>query len=582
MESMAHEHTGGDAIAPKGPASRLVVLTLLVLSLIAVPMVLAGNAGAGVSAPRLASSTCTGGTYTVVANDGWYRIAGKVGVSVSSLLTANGAKLTTVLHPGDVLCLPGTPTTTAATTTTSTTVAGPTTSAASAPSGTFAIKQFPVQGICFFGDTYGAPRSGGRRHEGVDIIAPIGKLIYAVADGKLTKQYVDTPGSLSGNGWQLTTADGSYFFYAHLSAFAPGLKVGSSVTAGQILGQVGMTGNAGVPHLHFEAHPRGGAAINPTPVVRAVNGCATQVVPAQPVTGATTTTTAATTTTVVSSKPVLTTTTLKPAVTTTTKPAVTTTTKPGATTTTVKPTTTTAKPTTTTAAPTTTTMPPANRWQQVSPVMAYNSAISGGKLRAGVAVTVPVSGLAGVDASAPAVLVRLVARDITVAGSVSLHACGAAPGTPSLSYAVNQLAATVAVAPVSGGTFCVTSTAPVNVRIAVIAQKAVTGMVPQSVAPRTVMNATGFPAGVTRSLTPSLLGQPAGTKMVALDITVASPASTGSLGIAACGGTPWVIIYGTAASQTMRIAVPTGSTGVCITSSATTTVTVKVIGYWVG
>ena len=126
---------------------------------------------------------------------------------------------------------------------------------------------FPAQGPCSFADTYGATRCGGRVHEGVDIIAKAGQWVYAVKDGTLTKQYFDAPGSLSGNGWRLTTSDGTYFFYAHLSAFAAGLAVGSAVKAGQIIGQVGMTGDAPIPHLHFEVHPGGGRPINPTPTV---------------------------------------------------------------------------------------------------------------------------------------------------------------------------------------------------------------------------------------------------------------------------------------------------------------------------
>ena len=113
--------------------------------------------------------------------------------------------------------------------------------------GTVVIRQFPVQGVCWYMDTWGAPRSVAARHEGVDILAPQGKNVYAVDAGTLTKQYVDRPGALAGNGWRLTRADGTYFFYGHFSGFAAGLKVGSKVAAGQIIGYVGETGNAGHP-----------------------------------------------------------------------------------------------------------------------------------------------------------------------------------------------------------------------------------------------------------------------------------------------------------------------------------------------
>ena len=146
----------------------------------------------------------------------------------------------------------------------------------------YPISVFPAQGPCSFADTYGASRSGGRFHEGVDIIAKAGQWVYAVKDGTLTRQYFDATASLSGNGWRLTAPDGTYFFYAHLSTFAPGLTVGSPVRAGQIIGQIGMTGNAPIPHLHFEVHPGGGGSINPTATVKAVDGCKTSAVPPQP------------------------------------------------------------------------------------------------------------------------------------------------------------------------------------------------------------------------------------------------------------------------------------------------------------
>ena len=149
--------------------------------------------------------------------------------------------------------------------------------ATSAPTGAVdsgvTIQVFPVQGRCGFTDTWHNTRGGGRLHLGVDVIAPTGNLSYAVADGTITKLYVDAPGSLSGNGVRLTLADGTYFFYAHFAAVADGIGLGSKVRAGQVLGTVGATGDTVTPHLHFEVHPKGGSAVNPYPILKAVDAC---------------------------------------------------------------------------------------------------------------------------------------------------------------------------------------------------------------------------------------------------------------------------------------------------------------------
>ena len=132
------------------------------------------------------------------------------------------------------------------------------------------LQAFPVQGRCGFSDTWKAARPGGREHEGVDIIGARGLAIYAVADGVLTRML--TGGTLSGNSIRLTIADGTYFFYAHLDGFAAGLSTGQTVRAGQIIGYLGATGTTS-NHLHFEVHPQGGAAVNPYPIVKAVDAC---------------------------------------------------------------------------------------------------------------------------------------------------------------------------------------------------------------------------------------------------------------------------------------------------------------------
>jgi len=141
------------------------------------------------------------------------------------------------------------------------------------------ISVFPSQGRCSFVDSWHETRSGGRLHIGVDIIGPKGLAIYAVTDGAITKMY-GAESKLSGNALRLTTADATYFFYAHLDSFAPGISVGSVVKAGQIIGYMGNTGNAGTSHLHFEVHPGGGDAVNPYPVIKAVDAChVTEVLP---------------------------------------------------------------------------------------------------------------------------------------------------------------------------------------------------------------------------------------------------------------------------------------------------------------
>lgn len=114
-----------------------------------------------------------------------------------------------------------------------------------------------------FGDTWGAPRSGGRRHQGVDMIGPIGTPILAVVDG-FAQPKTNTLGGITI--W-FTGADGNKYYYAHLDRYE---QLGA-VKAGDVIAYMGQTGNArfSVPHLHFEIHPGGGAAVNPYPTVRA-------------------------------------------------------------------------------------------------------------------------------------------------------------------------------------------------------------------------------------------------------------------------------------------------------------------------
>ena len=130
---------------------------------------------------------------------------------------------------------------------------------------------------CEILDNFGDARGGGRSHEGIDILATKGQEVYAMVDGTLTLQVVagstQSGASLSGNLWKLEAlTGGTYYTYAHLSGFAPGLAKGSRVVKGQVIGYVGDTGNPGPGnyHLHFEVHPGGGAAVDPLPLLRPV------------------------------------------------------------------------------------------------------------------------------------------------------------------------------------------------------------------------------------------------------------------------------------------------------------------------
>jgi murein DD-endopeptidase MepM/ murein hydrolase activator NlpD len=123
----------------------------------------------------------------------------------------------------------------------------------------------PMPGSAY-GDSWGAPRSGGRRHEGVDMLAPTGTPIYAVVSGTVNFRQ----NRLGGNAVSLAGDNGNRYYYAHLSRYEGASR---RVNQGDIIGYNGDTGNAtGVPHLHFEVHPGGSLAVNPTPSVR-VAGC---------------------------------------------------------------------------------------------------------------------------------------------------------------------------------------------------------------------------------------------------------------------------------------------------------------------
>jgi hypothetical protein len=139
---------------------------------------------------------------------------------------------------------------------------------------------FPVLGRASYIDDFGSPRAQGR-HQGIDIMAPRKAIALAAETGRVK--------FWSGSGCMLYLygASGTKYLYVHLNndltrgndnrgkcvpgtAYARDLKDGAKVTAGQPIAFVGDSGDAdGIhPHLHFEVHPGGGAAVNPYPYLQ--------------------------------------------------------------------------------------------------------------------------------------------------------------------------------------------------------------------------------------------------------------------------------------------------------------------------
>lgn len=125
----------------------------------------------------------------------------------------------------------------------------------------------PVRGVRVrqIKDTWQAPRSGERLHQGQDIFAPRGTPVQSATEGYVLRVGEN---NLGGKTVSVLGAGGRVYYYAHLDAYAPELSVGDYVTTETILGEVGTTGNAKgtPPHLHFGIYTTGGA-INPLPLL---------------------------------------------------------------------------------------------------------------------------------------------------------------------------------------------------------------------------------------------------------------------------------------------------------------------------
>ena len=110
----------------------------------------------------------------------------------------------------------------------------------------------PVTGVAASAltDTWGDARSEGRTHEGIDILAPLGTPVRAAADGRIVKFFESERGGVTI--YQFDASERFVYYYAHLNSRAANVVEGDMVRQGDIIGYVGMTGNAPIPHLHFE------------------------------------------------------------------------------------------------------------------------------------------------------------------------------------------------------------------------------------------------------------------------------------------------------------------------------------------
>ena len=128
---------------------------------------------------------------------------------------------------------------------------------------------FPVDGPHSFINDWGFARSGGRSHQGTDVMAARGTPVVAVVSGRIRRTGYGS--GLGGTIIWLDGRNGASYYYAHLDGISGGISAGTSVVAGQTIGYVGNSGNArgGACHLHFEIHPGGGGASNPYYVLRA-------------------------------------------------------------------------------------------------------------------------------------------------------------------------------------------------------------------------------------------------------------------------------------------------------------------------
>jgi murein DD-endopeptidase MepM/ murein hydrolase activator NlpD len=235
------------------------------------------EAAAAAAVAAAATTTTVAPTTTTVALDTTTTVAPATTTTTATTTVAPDTTTTTVAPAPTTTVALDTTTTTVTTTTavapaTTTTTTAPTTTTTTrppvAPSVATGGKVCPVAGAVAFSNTWGAPRSGGRSHKGVDMMAVTGTPLVAIESGGI---YLLNTHYLGGIQIYLLGASGDMHYYAHLDRYADGLKAGQRVSAGETIGYVGSTGNATAPHLHLQWRPHGYSDWqNPYPLVSAL------------------------------------------------------------------------------------------------------------------------------------------------------------------------------------------------------------------------------------------------------------------------------------------------------------------------
>ena len=195
-------------------------------------------AGLLLSIPPVGSSTpgvpnlvvnAAAGHYTVSEGDSLSDVADRLGVPLGQLAAANGISNPNMITVGQVITAPN-------------------------------VWECPVPEATFVND-YGYVEADGGFHAGIDMFAPRNTPIHAPVAGTA----VEYPNPAGGNGLELYGKDGNRYYFAHLDSYG---QTGP-VSAGDVVGYVGNTGDAATTstHLHFEIHPGGGDSVNPFPTL---------------------------------------------------------------------------------------------------------------------------------------------------------------------------------------------------------------------------------------------------------------------------------------------------------------------------